>query len=161
MTQNHLAGLPICAERRFGKMGKTIKRLTFSTVCASTTEVKTMFCHYHWLYVSRLRTAGPMVGGWCSVGAVYISPLCSTPLVAIGHLVTATCAARPLADVTTTISPSSSTATESQLCSERLQAGKCCVVTLQLLHSQPPQPPLTLALIVLMSLISRTFHRPL
>ena len=68
MTQNHLAGLPICAERRFGKMGKTIKRLTFSTVCASTTEVKTMFCHYHWLYVSRLRTADPMVGGWC--GAV-------------------------------------------------------------------------------------------
>ena len=66
----------------------------------------------------------------------------------------------PRPDVTTTISPSScSTATESQLCSERLQAGKCCVVTLQLLHSQPPPPPLTLALILLMSLLSRTFHR--
>ena len=58
----------------------------------------------------------------------------------------------PRPDVTTTISPSFSTATESQLCSERLQAGKCCVVTLQLLHSQPPPPPLTLALILLMSL---------
>ena len=65
----------------------------------------------------------------------------------------------PRPDVTTTISPSSFTATESQLCSERLQAGKCCVVTLQLLHSQPPPPPLTLALILLMSLLSRTWTK--